>query len=185
MAQKVSNPKVTVNKLPATLPAGLEAQKILVIGQKLAAGNAVAGQLYENIGEGDIVEKFGDGSMLQGMLEPIFKVFNDNGSSIFPKVDVIALDDAGGGAVKASSTIVISATAGTEATLSKTIKFTIAGREYEFNIVLGETIAGIGARLETLLTDTSAPFTSSDSTNTVTQTARNEGTVGMGDWGRR
>lgn len=175
MTQQANALSVTVNKLPASLPAGIEGQKILVIGQKLAAGNAVAGVLVEGIEEDDVITKFGAGSMLQGQLAPIFKIFSDSGSNVVPRIDVIPLDDGSG--VAATSTVVISATAGTEATVTGTAKFTIAGREYELSITLGETIAGIGARLETLLTDADAPFTSADSTNTVTQTARNKGTV--------
>ena len=177
MTQTVNKPAVTVNKLPAILSSGVEAQKILVVGQKLATGNAVAGALVENISSANVKTKFGQGSMLQGQLDPIFKIFEDSGSNTLPRIDVIPLDDAGAG-VQAISDIVIAAISGTEATVSGTAVFTIAGREYELSITLGETISGIGARLETLLTDADAPFTAVDAANTVTMTARNKGTVG-------
>lgn len=175
MTQKVSNPKVTVNKLPATLPTGLESQKILVIGQKLASGNAIAGQLYENITEADIITKFGAGSMLQGQLDPIFKIFKDSGSSALPSINVIALEDGAG--VKATNTLIVATTGIATATVAGTFIYYIAGRKYELPITVGETIADIGARIETLLTDANAPFTPADVTNTITCTARNAGTV--------
>lgn len=175
--QIVSNPKVSVNKLPAVLPAGLDAQKILVVGQKLATGNAIAGQLYENISEGDVIKKFGAGSMLQGQLDPIFKIFKDNASNKLPRVDVIPLDDDGAG-VQATSDLVIGAVSGTEATESGEVIFYVAGRKYTLPVVKGETIANIGAKFETLLTDANAPFSVSELTNTITMTARNKGSVG-------
>jgi len=176
MTQKANGLSVTVNKLPATLPAGIEGQKILVVGQKLATGNAVAGVLVEGIEESDIQTKFGQGSMLQGQLDTIFKIFTDSGSNVVPRIDVIPLDDGAG--ASATSDIVISASSGTEATVSGTAVFTIAGIEYKLSITIGETIADIGARLETLLTDLDAPFSVSELTNTVSMTARNKGTVG-------
>ncbi|PNX51999.1 MAG: hypothetical protein BV456_00975 [Thermoplasmata archaeon M8B2D] len=175
--QTVSNPKITVNKLPAVLPAGLDEQKILVIGQKLTAGNAIAGQLYKNISKGDIIEKFGAGSMLQGQLDPIFKIFSDNGSNKLPRVDVIPLDDNAGG-VQATSDFVIDTTGGATATKSGIAILYVAGRKYELPVVLGETIADIGAKFEALLTDANAPFSVSELTNTITMTARNKGSVG-------
>ena len=173
----VSRPKVTVNKLPAQIAAGVESQKILVIGQKLAAGTAIAGSIIEGINKNQVNDLFGAGSMAAGMLNSMFKVIEDSQGDVAPRIDCIPLDD-NGTAVKAESTITITASSGTEATEAGQILFNIAGKQYSLDVIEGETIADIGARLSTLLTDTDAPFSSAEATNIVTLTSRNGGSVG-------
>lgn len=175
----ISFPKTTVNKLPAQLPAGVDAQKILVVGQKLATGSATAGSLITDVKKTDVDTKFGAGSICAGMLNPIFKIFEDSQGDVAPRVDVISLDDAGT-AVQATSDIVISEKGGVTdaATVAGTLTFKIAGSEYSLAIAVGDTISTIGAALNTVLTDTDAPFSTAEVTNTITMTFRNGGSVG-------
>lgn len=178
MQSTVSEPNVTVAKLPAQIPAGVESQKILVIGQKTSDGSAVAGNLNEGISSGDVKTLFGKNSILTGTLEPGFKVIKDSQGDVAPTVDAIALDDAGAG-VQATATITFADT-GSTGLISETatIGFNIAGRDYSLDIIEGENIADIGAKLETVATDENAPFTVAEASNVVTATFINKGTAG-------
>ena len=171
-------PKTTVNKLSAQVPAGVDSQKILVIGQKTSGGSAAAGALNIGVAKADINTLFGERSIVANQLRPIFKLFEDSQSDTLPRVDVIALDDAGA-ATAAASTITITAASGTTATEAGTITFKIAGKEFAFDVAEGATIADLGAALNTLIgADSEVPFTATETGNVVTMTAVNKGTVG-------
>ena len=174
MTQKISFPKTTVNKLPATLSAGVEGQKILVLGQKTSTGSAIAETLIKGVSKADINTKFGQGSMLAGQLNSIFKIFTDSQSDKLPRVDVIAMDDAGAGVV-AESTITITGTG--NASTDGVLKVKICGTEYSLTITEGDTISELGALLNTEITNADNPFSNAETGNIVTLTARNKGTI--------
>ena len=122
----ISQPSVTVNKLPATLPQGLDDQKILVVGQGLASGGYVSGDLNEAIQKSELSNLFGDGSQIKNALNALFDVFDDVGSVTLPQVDAIAVDD-NGSAVQATATITIAEVGGSTnaATEAGTLTFSI------------------------------------------------------------
>ena len=50
MGEQISLPKVTLNILGANNPVSNAAQKVLMIGQKVAGGSATSGALNEDVG---------------------------------------------------------------------------------------------------------------------------------------
>ncbi|MCK5591362.1 MAG: hypothetical protein KAI72_05350 [Candidatus Pacebacteria bacterium] len=181
----ISQPKVTVNKLPATLPVGVEAQKILVVGQITAAATVTPDTLYEGVAKADL-SNFGEGSMIKNMLKAMFDTLEDSGSLVLPRIDAIPISDAGA-AVDATSTIVLSEVGGATGLADEagTITITI-GSEYNYtasvDIAVGDALpADIGAAIVTAVNAlTDIPVLASFDTATVTFTALNGGTVGNG-----
>ena len=104
------------------------------------------------------------------MLFRSFRAVND-----VTNLDVIALDDAGGGTAATAACIV----AGT-ATAARTIYITVASAttsRYEIDVETGDTAAAVGAKILAAATaDTEAPFTAALVTATVTFTAASKGT---------
>lgn len=179
----ISQPKVTVNKLPAAIPQGFGPQKILVVGQMLSTGGAVASVLREGVQSADVKSLFGDGSYLQNALNAMFDAFDRSGSLVLPQIDVIPLADAGGG-VAATGTIVIAEVGGSTnaATVSGTLLFTIGSQE-EYQIALpitkGDSISGIATALAAAINAVTAlPVTAANSSGTITLTCRHKGTIG-------
>lgn len=176
----ISFPKTTVNKLSSQTPAGVEGQKILVIGQKTSSGSATPKALNQDVKKNDIAGLFGAKSLLAGQLRPMFKIFEDSQGDVAPIVDVIALEDAVAG-TQASATITMSDTGATgDATETGTLVFRVAGTDYSIDIVEGEAIADVSTKLETALTDAEAQFSVAESTLVNTLTFENKGTVGNG-----
>ena len=185
----IRQPKVTVNKLPASLPAGLESQRILVVNQKLAAGTAIADALLEDVQKEDINTLFGTNSFMKNSLEAIYDVFERSGSTIVPQVDVIPLDDAGAG-VAATSTVVMSEIGGStnQATVAGTLTIIVGSKfdySFDFDITVGMPIvSGVSTVAEAIRdainANTSIPVTASAATDTLTLTCDHKGTVGNG-----
>ena len=185
----ISQPNVTVNKLPAIVPLGLEEQKILVIGQKLAAGSTTEGVLYEDIAKADVKGLFGEGSFLQNALFGIFDVFERSGSIKLPRVDVIPLDDESGGTA-ATSTLTVSEIGGVtnEATITGEIEIIIGSSYlYTFQITITEGQAidsGAGniadAIADAINANDELPVTAVNAAGTITLTCRHKGTIGNG-----
>lgn len=145
----VQYPKTTVNKLGALLAAGLNPQKLLVIGQKLSTGSAISGTLVTSVAESDIATKFGTKSMIGTQLRAVFKVFKDSGSLKLPQVDVIPLADATGSAPTGNLTVVEKGGSTNAATLAGIIKITIGSKvkhTYEIPVAVGQVIlSGAGS----------------------------------------
>lgn len=171
MGEQISLPTTTINILGASQRAENADQKILFLGQKVAAGSATSGALNEDVETGDITTLFGRDSLLAQELRA-FKAINKKS-----QVDVIALDDAGGG-VAATGSFAISGTATEDGTLI----FDIGSSEnnsYSVTVTSGDTADNIGDALDVLTAaDLDAPFTTSNSSGTVTVTAKNKGTIG-------
>ena len=53
-----NKPDVSITKQSASLPVGLAAQKLLIIGQKISTGTAIEKTLYTGISRDDIDDKF-------------------------------------------------------------------------------------------------------------------------------
>jgi phage tail sheath gpL-like len=169
---QVSLPKTTLNILPASTPVSNVAQKVLIVGAKTAAGTATSGELKTAVQIGDINTFFGLTSMVAQMARA-FKAINDKS-----QLDVIALDDAGGG-VAASGSFILASGPATEA---GTLTFNIGSEQnnsYPVPVAIGDTITDVGDALDALiLADTDSPFTSSNAAGDITITAENKGTVG-------
>ncbi|MGD9276250.1 MAG: hypothetical protein PVJ67_03705 [Candidatus Pacearchaeota archaeon] len=168
----ISNPSVNIQILPATQVAQNEAQKILFLGQKLAAGTAPAGDLVENIDNSNEQNTlFGEGSILATMITAA-KAYNK-----ISRFDAIPIDD-DGSANDATGVVAFSGAP----TAAGSILITIGSElnhTYTVSIVTTDTPTTIGDKLVTLITaDTSCPVTAVNVTGTVTLTAKNGGLEG-------
>lgn len=168
----IRQPKVNVTIVPSSEEAQNTAQKILFIGQKVAAGSATAGALVENIANGGAEDAlFGRDSMLATLIRAN-KVRNQQ-----VQIDAIALDD-DGAAVAATGTITIVGTASEAGTLT-----IIAGseRNHIFSIAVAdtdtETIVA-AAIVAAVNADLDVPVTAGNVAGVVTFTAINKGTYG-------
>jgi len=168
----INKPIVTVNKLGASMPAGLNPQKLLIVGQKIASGVAVSGQLYQSVAEADIVTKFGTKSMLGAQLRAVFKVFRDSGSLKLPQVDVIPLDDERDCNPTGNITVDETPGATNEATVAGVIKIIIGSKTnhtYEIPVTVGQTIlsgaGSVGQAIEDAINDDL--YTLVEATNTA------------------
>lgn len=170
----ISQPDITINIIPAASTISNEPQKVLFIGQKVVGGTAIADALEANIGNnGEENALFGATSMLAQMIRAARAL---NGVTQF---DAIPLDDNGSG-VDATGTIAFTGPSTEAGTLDVTIG---SGLNYKLSIVIasGDTATDIGDAVDTAIAAlTDAPFTSSNTTGTVTFTAVNAGTVGNG-----
>lgn len=169
----VRNPKVTLNLVSRDQTVGLEEHRVLIVGQKLAAGTAVAG-LNANLPRtaGEINTLFGARSHLALMCRK-FRAVNP-----YTRVDVIALADAGGG-TKATAKILFAGTA----TENKTIYVDVVSSQdysFEIDVVVGDTPSTLITKLRaaTALSAT-CPWTdaATDTNTSVTFTAENAGTL--------
>ncbi|MCK5602301.1 hypothetical protein KAR91_10540 [Candidatus Pacearchaeota archaeon] len=170
MAQNINFPQTTITKLPDSLAVENSEQKVLFIGQQLAAGSATTGELITQIGDDNSWDTlFGAKSMIAAMIRSGRSV---NGVTRF---DAIPLDDNGSG-VDATS---IATFTGTSATEAGTITIFLGSEVdyfYELPIAIGDTPTTIGSALETAINaDTNAPFTGANVTGAVTMTAENAG----------
>lgn len=177
----VKQPYVVVNKLRASLPAGLDSQKLLVVGQKLSTGTAIEKTLISNVAKTDIADKFGAKSALGVTLSAIFEQFEQCQSPYIPRVDVIALED-GFASQKASATITLSASGGDD-TVNKTgvLDFNVMGETIELSITEGDSITGdIAPALVASINDLVLPVTATNLGGLVTIQFNNGGTIGNG-----
>lgn len=180
---KILQPKVTVNKLPAAIPAGIADQKILVVGQMLSAGGADPSTLIEGVSKSNVDELFGAGSFLQETLNSIFDIFEKSGSLNVPSVDVIPLSDAAGGTA-ATGSIAVAEVGGSTGAVDKTgtIKVIVGSKNkytLEVDITEGDTFSEIAQAIAAAINaKTDLCVTASESTGTVTLTCRHKGTIG-------
>ena len=168
----ILQPKVTVNIIPSSEAVGNTAQKILFVGQMLAAGTATAGALVENIANGGAEDGLFAVDSMMATLIRANKVRNQQ-----VQVDAIALDDAGGG-VDATGSFGITGTA-TEAGVYTVIAGSERNYKYSIAVASGDTATVVGDAIEAAITAVaSSPVTASNTTGTVTITAKNAGTYG-------
>lgn len=170
----ILEPRQTWQIIPAQQLAGLLEQKVLFVGQKVAAGTATAGDLVQDIpNDGSEDTLFGQRSHLAGMVRE-FKKLNER-----TQVDAIPLDDATG--TQATSTITVSGTA----TEAGRIYVTFGSEQlhrYAVDIASGDAAAAVATAITTAFAvDDDSPFTVADATAVVTATAANDGTL-ANDW---
>ncbi|HJW80827.1 MAG TPA: phage tail sheath subtilisin-like domain-containing protein [Acidiferrobacterales bacterium] len=142
--------------------------KVLVIGQRLAAGTVAQGVPTRVTNEAQAELFFGRGSMLAEQLKSMKAVDR------FMETWAIALDDNGAG-VQAAGTVTI----GGAPTESGTLNLYIAGKRVQTAITAAQTTTQIATALAAAIAaDTSLPVTASAAVAVVTLTARHKGEAG-------
>lgn len=147
------------------------AKEVLLVGQSVAGGLAVAGIPTPLTREDDGALYFGAGSMIDIACRAAFKAYS------FVLMTAVGIADAG---VKATATL----TFATNASGSTIGRVRIMGIEVAFDVTLNDTPTIMGdsfvAALAAVHAKTPLPVTAVNVTGTVTLTARNGGVVGNG-----
>jgi phage tail sheath gpL-like len=149
-----------------TLPAN--SQKVLLIGQRTASGQVLAGVLTDVFNDADAGKYFGFGSQLHMMASAAISTYPGMA------LQAIAVDDAGG-AIAATGTVTITGTA----TAAGVLTVNIANDVVNVAIATADTptiiatalVAAIAARTDLAITAAAAA-------GVVTLTAKNKGTLG-------
>ena len=148
--------------------AGSQDFKILVIGQRLAAGTVAAGVPTLVTRKEDAATWFGAGAMITAMLAYAL--------AVAPGIEIwaIALDDNGAG-VAATGTVTVA----TAPTAAGTLNLYIGGQRVQVAVAATDTDANVATAIAAAVTaDTSLPVTASATLAVVTLTARHKGEVG-------
>ena len=142
-------PKVNLQITSAAAQAELAEQKILFVGQKLAAGTAVSKALTESIESGEEDGLFGVNSILSMMVK---KARENN---VINRFDAIALDDNGAG-TQATATIALSGAASE----TSDYKVQIGNEDFEFSVTVTDLDANtvVATALAAAITAGTAPF---------------------------
>lgn len=145
--------------------------KVLVVGQRLAAGTVAQGVPTRVTNEAQADEFFGRGSMLAEMLRAM------KAKDRFMETWAIALDDLAAGVVAAGSI-----TFGGTPTVAGTLNVYIAGKRVQTGISASQTAAAIATAFAAAVNaDTSLPVTAAVDGTTTTKvniTARHKGEAG-------
>lgn len=143
-------------------------QRTLLIGQKLAAGDAVANTPILVSRSDEAKSRFGIGSMLARMHE-IYRA-NDLTGEIW----CLPLDDNGAGAA-ATGTLTVTG----PATAAGTLNLYVGAQRVQVAVASGDAQNSIAAAINTAINaDTTLPVTSTVLANVVTVAARHKGTLG-------
>lgn len=168
----IAQPATTVNIVSAVTTVANEAQKVLFVGQKTAAGTATAGALISSIQNDNSWDTlFGIDSMLAAMIRNA-RLLNDKS-----QFDAIALDDNGSG-VDATGTITVVGTATAAGSFTVTI-----GSQQNHTVTVAvadtDTETTVAASIATAVNaDTKMPVDAGSAIGVVTFTAINAGTYG-------
>ncbi|MFO6448916.1 phage tail sheath N-terminal beta-sandwich domain-containing protein, partial [Erythrobacter sp. NE805] len=146
--------------------------RVLLIGQKLAAGTAAALTIAPVSSAGQANQLFGQGSQLARMAAAYLA------ADSFSEVVAIALDDAGG-STKATSTLTVTG----PATAAGTIALMVAGERLAIGVASGNSAIVIAAAIAAAITarpdlPVTAAVGGAPNQHVVTLTARNGGTNG-------
>lgn len=172
-------PKITFSIIPAKQLAGITSQRVLITGQMLAAGSAVAGQLYQDFpSDGSEDTLFGAGSQLAGMVRE-FKLINKVSA-----LDVLPIADAAG--TKGTGVITFAtASATADATIYVNIVSKVRAR-VEVAILSGDDQTDIALAVKTAILAlgnyAKLEFVVDVALGVLTATASNFGTL-CNDWG--
>jgi phage tail sheath gpL-like len=156
------NTKLAVRTLPGNL------QKVLIVGQRLAAGTVAAGVATDVFSDKDAAGFFGRGSMLHRMCTAAIKAYP------YLALTAIAVDDAAGSAA-ATNTITITGTA----TASGLLTVKIGDVAIELAVATGDINTAVATALNAAIAKyPDLAVTAAVLVNVVTLTARNKGTQG-------
>ena len=143
-------------------------QRALLIGQKLSAGSATAGEPVQVSSEAMAKSLFGQGSMLAAMMR-LYRA-NDN----FGEVWCLPVDDAGAG-VAATKTVTVSGSASAAGTVS----LYVAGRRVQAGVDNGAAATAVAAAIAaSVAAAPDLPVTAGAAAGVVTLTARHKGALG-------
>ena len=142
--------------------------KMLILGQRLAAGTVAAGVLTKVTRKEDGVGYFGRGSMLAQQVEAALKV------NPYTECYALALDDLGAGAAATGSIAIVG-----PATASGTLYLYIGGRRLQVGVTAAQTATQIGDAIAAAVNaDLDGAVTAANVTGTVTFTSRHKGLEG-------
>lgn len=144
------------------------AHKILVMGQRLAAGSVPAGVPVRVLSAAQAEDNFGRGSQLAAMLAAL------KNANTYTDCYAVALDDNGAGVV-ATGTL----TLGGSPTEAGTLNLYVAGQLVQAAVASAATTASLATALAAAVNaDTSLPVTAGAAGSVVTFTARHKGEGG-------
>lgn len=144
--------------------------KALIMGQKLAAGSAVADQPVLVTSEAQAISLFGRGSMLHLMVRKFLQNNKFTELSVLPQAD-------NGAGVAASGSLTVTG----PATAAGTIQLYIVGQLIQVAVASGDTANTIASNINAAINAAlDLPLTSTVATNVVTVTARHKGLLGNG-----
>ena len=144
------------------------AQKVLLVGQMVAAATVAANTPTDLLREDDGATYFGAGSILDVACRAAFL------ANPFVKLTGVGITDGG---VKATGTVTFVGTA----TISTIYRLRIAGVEYAVDVTNADAIATMATNLAAKVNaDPACPVTAAAALGVVTLTADNGGTVGNG-----
>ena len=168
---QILQPDVTIALANADRAVSNTAQKVLIVGQQVAAGSATSGDLQANLASTGAPEDalFGINSQIAAMIRA-FRAINP-----LVQLDAIGLDDGAGTA--GTKTITIVGTATEAGTL-----VIVAGSEtlhrYEIAVASGDTETDVADAITVAVqADTKCPYSCANVAGVVTLTADNLGTV--------
>lgn len=156
------NTKLAVRTLPGNL------QKVLIVGQRIAAGSVAANIVKDIFSDAEAAAYFGNGSQLHLMCRAAIK------ANPYLALQAIAMDDAGAG-VLASGTVTLTG----PATGAGVLTVKVAGKLVQVAIAATDTATAIAAALVAQIAlQPDLPVTASAAVGVVTLTAKNKGTQG-------
>lgn len=156
------NTRLAVRTLPGNL------QKMLIVGQKLAAGTAIANAINDVFSDAEAATLFGRGSICHLMVKAALE------ANPYLQLSVIGMDDAGAG-VLATGTLTITG----PATGVGVVSLYVADQLVEVAVASGDTATVIAAAIVAQIAkQPDLPITSSNAAGVITLTAKNKGTLG-------
>lgn len=156
------NTKLAVRTLPGNL------QKVLIVGQRIAAGTVAANVLTDVFSDAEAATYFGNGSQLHVMCRAAIK------ANPYLALQAIAMDDAGAG-VLASGTVTLTG----PATKAGVLTVKVAGKPVQIAVAAADSATVIAAALAAQVAlQPDLPVTASAALGVVTLTAKNKGTQG-------
>jgi phage tail sheath gpL-like len=149
-----------------TLPGNL--QKVLIIGQRLAAGSVLANVLTDVFSDADAQAYFGQGSMLHLMVRAALI------ANPYLSLQCIALDDDAAG-IAATASVTVTGTASS----SGVVTMNLGTQQVNIAVNTGDTQTTIAAALQAqIMKQPDLPVTAAVASNVVTLTAKNKGATG-------
>lgn len=156
------NTKLAVRTLPGNL------QRMLIVGQRLAAGTVLEAVPTEIFSSDQAATYFGRGSMLHLMCKAAISAYP------YLALTAVALTDAGAG-VFAAGTVTLA----TNATASGVLTVKIANQQVDIAVAAADTPTVIAAALVAQIAkQPDLPVTAAAAVGVVTLTAKNKGTLG-------
>lgn len=152
----------------ATQSLNLQPQRILVIGQKLAAGPAPTTAAIRITSVDQAKQQFGQGSMLAQMIKALRAANETTETWVFPLADLVA-------GATATGTVTVTGTA----TASGTIVLYIGGQRVTVGVTSGDTATAVAAAIVAAITAAAdLPVSAAAAAGVVTLTAKHKGLCG-------